>query len=47
MVVSIHNGFRHCKKKTISVIVYYSIKARQINFTTVIYVVDVELIDGG
>ena len=47
MVVSIHIGFRHCGKKTIFVIVDYSIKARQINPTTVIYVVDVELLDGG
>ena len=47
MVVSIHIGFRHCGKKTISVIVDYSIKARQINPTTVNYVVDVELLDGG
>ena len=47
MVVSIHIGFRHCGKKTISVIVDYSIKARQINPTTVIYVVNVELLDGG
>ena len=47
MVVSIHIGFRHCKKKTISVIVDDSIIARQINPTTVIYVVDVDLQDGG
>ena len=47
MVVSIHFGFRHCGKKTISVIVDYSIKARQINPTTKIYVMDVELLDGG
>ena len=47
MVVSIHIGFRHCGKKTISVIVDYSIKARQINPTTVIYVVNVKLLDGG
>ena len=47
MVVLIHIGFRHCGKKTISVIVNYSIKARRINSTTVIYVVDVELLDGG
>ena len=47
MVVSIHIGFRHCGKKTISVIVDYSIKARQINPTTVIYVVNVELLNGG
>ena len=47
MVVTIHIGFRHCGKKTISVIVDYSIKARQINPTTVIYVVDVEPLDGG
>ena len=47
MVVSIHNGFRHCGKKTISVIVDYTIKARHLNPTTVIYVLDVELLDGG
>ena len=47
MVVSIHIGFRHCGKKTISVIVDYLIKARQINPTTVIYVLDVELLDWG
>ena len=47
MVVSIHIDFRHFGKKTISVIVDYSIKARQINPTTVIYVVDVELLYGG
>ena len=47
MVVSIHIGFRHFGKKTISVIVDYLIKARHINSTTVIYVVDVELLDGG
>ena len=47
MVVSIYIGIRHCCKKTISVIVDYSIKARQINSTTVIYVVDVELLDRG
>ena len=46
MVVSIHIGFRHCGKKNISVIVYYLMKDRQINSTTVIYVVDVELLDG-
>ena len=47
MVVSIHIGFRQCGKKTISVIVDYTIKARQLNPTTVIYVLDVELLDGG
>ena len=47
MVVSIHIGFRHCGKKTISVIVDYTIKARQLNPTTVIYLLDVELLDGG
>ena len=47
MVVSIHIGFRHCGKKTISVIVDYTIKARQINPTTLIYVLNVELLDGG
>ena len=47
MVVSIHIGFRHCGKKTISIIVDYTIKARQLNPTTVIYVLIVELLDGG
>ena len=47
MVMSIHIGFRHCGKKTISVIVDYTTKSRQLNPTTVIYVVDVELLDGG
>ena len=47
MVVSIHIGCRHCGKKTISVIVDYTIKARQLNPTTVIYVLDVDLLDGG
>ena len=47
MVVSIHIGLRHCGKKTISVIVDYKIKARQLNPTTEIYVLDVELLDGG
>ena len=47
MVVSIHIGFRHCGKKTISVIVDYSIKVRQVNPTTVIYVMDFELLDWG
>ena len=46
MVLSIHIGFRHCGKKTISVIVDYTIKSRELNITTVIYVVDVELLDG-
>ena len=47
MVLSIHIGFRHCGKKTISVIVDYTIKSRQLNLTTVIYIVDFELLDGG
>ena len=47
MVVSLHISFRHCGKKTISVIVNYSIKARQLNPTTVIYVVNVELQNKG
>ena len=46
MVLSIHIGFRHCEKKTISVIVDYTTKSRQLNHTIVIYVVDVELCDG-
>ena len=47
MVVSIHIGYIHCGKKTISVIVDYTIKARQLNPTTVIYVLDVDFLDGG
>ena len=47
MVLSIHIGFRHCGKRTISVIVNYTIKSRQLNPTTVIFVVNVELLDGG
>ena len=47
MVVSIHIGFRYCEKKTISVIVDYSIKARQLNPTTVIYLLDIDLLDKG
>ena len=46
MVVSIYIGYRHCGKKTISVIVDYTIKARQLNPTTVIYVLDVYRLDG-
>ena len=45
--MSIHIGFTFCGKKTISVIVEYTIKSRQLNSTTVIYVVDVKLLDGG
>ena len=44
---SIHIGFRHCAKNTISVIVNYTIKSRQLDPTTVIFVVNVELLDGG
>ena len=47
MVLSIHIGFRHCGKTTISVIVNYTIKSRQYNPTTVNYVVDIELLDRG
>ena len=46
MVSSIHIGFRHCGKRTISVIVDYTIKSRQLNPKTVIFVVNVELLDG-
>ena len=46
MVSSIHIGFRHCGKRTISVIVDYSIKSRQLNPTTVIVVINVELLMG-
>ena len=47
MTLSIHIGVRNCGKKTISVIVDYTTKSRQLNPTTVIKVVDVELLDGG
>ena len=47
MEVSIHINFRHCGNKTISVIVDYLIKARQINPTTVMFVVNVDLLDRG
>ena len=47
MVSSIHIGFRHCGKRTISFIVDYSIKSRQLNPTTVIFVINIELLDGG
>ena len=47
MVVSVHIGFRHCGKKTILVIVNYTIKARLLNLTTVIYVLDVDNLNGG
>ena len=47
MVLLIHIGFRHCGKRTISVIVDYTIKSRQLNPTTVIFVVNVELLVGG
>ena len=47
MVVSIHIGFRHFGTKTISVIVDYTITARKLNSTTIIYVLEVELLDGG
>ena len=45
MVLSIHIGYRHGGMKTIWVIVDFTIKSRQLNVTTVIYVVDVELLD--
>ena len=47
MVVSIHIGFRHCRNKIIWVIVDYTIKARQLNPTTVIYILDVDILYGG
>ena len=47
MVSSNHIGFRHCGKWTISVIVDYTIKSKQLNPTIVIFVVNVELLDGG
>ena len=45
--MSIHIGFSHCGKKTISVFVDYTTKSRQLYPTTVIYVIDVELLDKG
>ena len=45
--MSIHIGFRHCGKKTLSVIVDYTTESRQLDPTTVIKVEDVELYDGG
>ena len=39
-------GFRHCGNRTISIIVDCTIKIKQLNFTTVIFVVNVELLDG-
>ena len=47
MLKSIHIGFKNFGKKTNSIIVDQTIKSRQINFTTVIYVVNVELLDAG
>ena len=47
MVVSIHIGFRHCENLKISVIMDFTIKACQLNPTTVFYVIDVDLLDGG
>ena len=45
IIVSIHICFRYCGKKTISVIVDYTIKAWQLNSITVIYLVDIKLLD--
>ena len=47
MVSLIYIGFRHCGKRTISVILDYIIKSRQLNPTTAIFVVNVELLDKG
>ena len=47
MVVLIHIGFRHCGKKILSIIVNYKIITRQLNPKTVIYVLDVELLNEG
>ena len=47
MVFSIHIDCKKCRKKTISVIVDYTIKTRQLDPTSVIYVGDVELLDKG
>ena len=47
MVSSIHIGCRHCRKKTISFVVNYKFRSKQLNSKTVIFVVNAELIDGG
>ena len=47
MVVLIHNCFRYCKTKTILVNVTYAIYARLLNLTTIIYVMDVDLLNRG
>ena len=47
MFSSIIIEFRHCWKRTISVFVDYKIKSRQLNPTTVIFVVHVKLLDVG
>ena len=47
MLKSIHIGFKHSRIKINLIIVDYKIKTRQTNFTTVIYVVIIELLDAG
>ena len=47
MVLLIQIGYTHCGKKTIWVIVDYTIQSRKLNLTTLIYVRDVELLDWG
>ena len=47
MISSIDIGCRHCGKRTITVIVDYTIKNRQLNPKTVIFVVNIERLDGG
>ena len=47
MVKFIHIGFKHCGRKINSINVDYTIKTRQINFTTVIYAVNVDLLNAG
>ena len=47
MVSSIHIRFRNCGNRTTSVIVDYTIKSRQLNPTTVIFIENVERLDGG
>ena len=47
MVLSIKIEFKHCGKRSISVIVDYTIESRQLNPKNVIFVVNVKLLDGG
>ena len=45
MVLLIHNKFSHCGKRAVSVYLNYTLITRQLNPTTVIFVINVELLD--